>query len=103
MGCIISFLTILNFLFWIVLDIIFWYLTGTTLGWIGLVGIFAFTISWSISGEATLSISDYIENTDFGLFLTKAKWANSATVVVMGILTSVFYLLDWCGMQEFLK
>jgi len=102
MQFIINFLTVLNFLAWIVFDVICWVLTGKTLGWIGIIGFIAFCIAWCISGEATLATRDYFRKTIWQRFTTKLKWANTATVVVMFLLLWLFYLLDWCGMKEFI-
>jgi len=102
MQFVIRFSTVLNFLAWILFDIFCWIITGVTLGLIGIVGFIAFCIAWSISGEATLAIRDYYRKTVWQRFLTKAKWANIAAIIVMVILICFFYMLDWCGMKEFI-
>jgi len=102
MNFIVGFLTFLNFLSWILFDIFCWILTGVTLGLIGIVGFIAFCIAWSISGEATLSTKDYFVKTTWQRFVAKAKWANIAAIIVVMILICIFYMLDWCGMKEFI-
>ena len=102
MGFITSFLFLLNYAVWIAFDIVCWYLTGSTFGWIALCGVIVFPIAWALSGEATLSPRDFFWNTDFELFSIKIKWANSTTLVSMFLFTLLFLTFDWSGVREFL-
>jgi len=102
MRFIVSTLTVLNFLAWILLDIICWILTGTTLGLIGIVGFIGFCIAWKISSEATLAVKDYFTKTIWQQFQTKLKWANGIGFIVIFVLICLFYALDWFGMKEFI-
>lgn len=102
MGFITSFLFLLNASVWIFFDIICWYLTGHTFGWIGLAGAISFFIAWGLSGEATLSVIDYFWQTEWELFVTKIKWSNSVSLIVMFFVALIFIIFDLCDLREFL-
>jgi len=103
MGCITGFLTILNVFAYILLDIVFWYFTGSTFGWIGIIGIIGFLIAFMLSGEATLSVMDYLDNTDWDIWKTKIAWANGVAGIIMIIFIMIFYATDMFGMKEFME
>ena len=103
MGCITGFLTILNVAAYILFDIYLWHATGTTFGWIGIIGIVGFVIAFMLSGAATLSVRDYFDNTDWDIWKTKIAWANGIAGIVMIVFTIIFYSQDICGMKEFME
>ena len=103
MGFITAFLFLINIGAWIFFNVVCWSLTGPTCGWLALAGITSFLIAWAISGEATLSLRDYFTQTDWELFVTKIKWSNLVSLIVMFFVAAIFLWLDWCELREFVN
>lgn len=102
MRIITGFIFILNAIAWIVFDIVCWWLTGTTLGIPGLLGIIAFFIAWGISSEASLSVADYILQSEWDIFVSKLKWSNTTTIITMVIFVLICIAFDWLSLRKFL-
>ncbi|GHV09490.1 hypothetical protein FACS1894162_0130 [Bacteroidia bacterium] len=100
MGCITAFLFLLNALAWIAFDAVCWYLTGTTLGWIGLTGAIVFLISWNLSNEVKIAEYERFMNTPWKIIVVRLTWSNKAAVIAMGLTALVSVILDWY-MHEF--
>ena len=95
-------LFILNLTSWIVFDIICWIYTGGTLGWVVLIGILTFLISWGISGEAVIAPLDYLAQPEWDIFVKKIKWSNNFCVISMAIFALICIAMNWLEFREFL-
>ncbi len=93
----------LNLTAWITFDVICWKYTGSTLGWIGLFGLITYLIAWGLSGEVVFSVMDYITQSEWDIFVSKIKWANSACIFMMGLISILSIIFDWFSLREFLN
>ncbi len=103
MRIITGLLFIINLIAWIAFDVFCWIHTGGTLGWVVLIGIVAFLISWGLSGEAVVAPLDYFLQPEWDIFVIKIKWANSISLITMFIFVMLCIMLDWLGLREFLN
>jgi hypothetical protein len=103
MRIITGFLFLLNVAFWVGFDAICWFFTGGTFGWTVLIGLIIFLIAWGISIEATIAPLDYFMQSEWGIFTKKIKWANSTSLIGMGIFTFICIIFDLLQMREFLN
>lgn len=102
MRIITGLLFIVNLIAWIALDVFCWIHTGGTLGWVVLIGIVAFMISWGLSGEVVVAPFDYFIQPEWDVFVVKIKWANSASLIVMALFVMLSVMFDWLDLREFL-
>ena len=94
---------IINLIAWITFDVFCWMHTGATFGWVGLIGIVTFLISWGLSGEAVVSPLDYFLQPEWDIFVIKLKWANSTSLIVMALFVMLSVLFNWLDLREFLN
>lgn len=73
------------------------------MGVVLLIGIVVFLIAWGISGTASLSISDYIMQSEWGIFASKIKWANMTAFIAMSIFIVICLAFDWLDLRFFLN
>lgn len=96
-------LFLLNIAIWIGSGAICWALTGSTLGWVVLIGFIIFLIAWIISSEAIITPMDDIEHPAWNVFIKKIKWAYNASLIGMGFFILLCVALDLLQMREFLN
>ncbi len=46
---------------------------------------------------------DYITQSEWDIFVSKIKWANSACIFMMGLISILSIIFDWFSLREFLK
>lgn len=102
MRIITGFLFILNLAIWVVMSVVCWNLTGSTLGVPVTFGVIAFLIAWAISGEATLAPMDYLMQPEWDVFVTKFKWANQIGVYCAVAILVICIIFGWLNVRDFL-
>ncbi|MDH8701650.1 putative membrane protein YkgB [Dysgonomonadaceae bacterium PH5-43] len=102
MGCITLFLLLCNIAVIVGIDVLLW-THSATMGLIGLGGLGAFLIGYALSVEISIAPRDFWWNSEFGIFIKKLTFANSAALFVLGISIFIAYSCDNESVIEFIN
>ncbi len=96
-------LLLLNIAFWIGSSAICWRLTGGTLGWVVLLGLIIFIVSWRISCEVVNVPLENFSEPEWLIFIKKFKWSNAASLIGIGIYMFICIIFNFFRMRDFLN
>ncbi|WP_321519086.1 hypothetical protein [uncultured Bacteroides sp.] len=103
MKLITQLLFLLNTAFWIGFGAICWYFTGSTLGWVALVGFIIFLVAWKISTEVVnMPLEDFTQ-LEWYVFIKKFEWSNIASLLGIGLFMFICIVFNFFEMRVFLN
>ncbi len=95
MGCISSLFLMLSIIIILAFDIFFWSVSWS-LGFIGILALLAFIITYALAEEIALSPRDFFRNSEWGVFCKKIGLAwGAALITYAGAYFILFFIINW--------
>ena len=90
MKYICNFLLLLNYLAYIVTDIVAWRAYGTPQGLLFLLPLVLFPIAIKLASKVAVSQADEFFLSEWNLFVKKLKWGNTTALLIVAIVWKLF-------------